>query len=106
MTFFRKNAIEYERPKSILNIIVMCISMFNTGRLCDERMYRQNYSPGQSACPPDFTLSLLYPTIHLTLGVCLPIALIIVWNTHIVNIAKYHQYRKDSLHTRSSPVWG
>ena len=54
---------------------------------------RQIYAVGQSACLPDFTTSVVYPVIHVFIGVVIPLILIFAWNMHIVTIAKYHQFR-------------
>ena len=51
------------------------------------------FSPGQSSCTPDFSSSLVYPIIQVLIGYITPVTLMIGWNMHIVNIAKYHQYR-------------
>ena len=51
------------------------------------------YKTGQAACLPDFTASKIYPVIHVIIGVLFPLSLIIGWNTHIVQIAKHHQFR-------------
>ena len=49
--------------------------------------------PGHPACLPQYTASIIYPLIHVFVGIVVPLALMLMWNMHIVTIAKYHQFR-------------
>ena len=49
--------------------------------------------PGHPACLPQYTASIVYPLIHVFVGIVVPLALMLMWNMHIVTIAKYHQFR-------------